>query len=126
MFPAYFLSSYVLGVRLDGPVQKKSLLIEPRLGNLTEASGTVVTEFGPVSVAWKQDGDHWNYEVDASQLSSAITINLRLPVGTIDFTVELDGSFLKVGAKGIQHRGRWLDMPLTSRQHRGFWKTNGN
>jgi hypothetical protein len=126
MFPAYFLSSYVLGVRLDGPVQKKSLLIEPRLGNLTEASGTVVTEFGPVSVAWKQDGDHWNYEVDASQLSSAITINLRLPVGTIDFTVELDGSFLKVGAKGIQHRGRWLDVPLTSRQHRGFWKTNGN
>jgi len=31
MFPAYFLSAYVLGVRRDGAVQQKSLLIEPRL-----------------------------------------------------------------------------------------------
>jgi hypothetical protein len=53
MFPAYFLSSYVLGVRRDGPVQNKTLLIEPRLGDLTEAAGTVVTEFGPVPVSWE-------------------------------------------------------------------------
>jgi hypothetical protein len=126
MFPAYFLSSYVLGVRLDGPVQKKSLLIEPRLGNLTEASGTVVTEFGPVSVAWKQDGAHWNYEVDASQLSSAITINLRLPVGPQKFSAELDGTILNAGAKGIKQEGRWLEVPLTSRKHQGFWKSSPN
>ena len=126
MFPAYFLSSYVLGVRLDGPVQKKSLLIEPRLGDLTEASGTVVTEFGSVSVAWKQDGDHWNYEVDASQLPSAITINLRLPVGTQNFTAKLDGAILKAGTKGIKQEGRWLDVPLTSRPHQGFWKSSAD
>ena len=51
--PAYFLSSYVLGVRLNGPVWKKQLRIEPRLGNLAYAEGLVVTEFGPVPVSWK-------------------------------------------------------------------------
>ena len=123
-FPAYFLSSYVLGVRLDGPVQRKSLLIEPRLGDLTEASGTVVTEFGPVSVEWKQSGDHWNYRVDTSKLPSAISINLRLPVGAQHFTAELDESILKDGTEGINQEGRWLDVPLTSRQHQGFWKSS--
>jgi hypothetical protein len=126
MFPAYFLSSYVLGVRLDGPVQKKSLLIEPRLGDLTQASGTVVTEFGLVSVAWKHEGDQWNYSVDTSKLPSAISINLRLPVGTQNFTAKLDGTILKVGAKGIKREGRWLDVPLTPRQHQGFWKSSAD
>jgi hypothetical protein len=121
MFPAYFLSSYVLGVRLDGPVQRKSVLIEPRSGDLTEVLGTVITEFGPVSVAWKQDGDRWNYSVDTSKLPSAISVNLRLPVGTKKYTAKLDGAILKVGAKGIKQEGRWLDVPLTSRQHQGFW-----
>ena len=124
MFPAYFLSSYVLGVRLDGPVQKKSLLIEPRLGDLTEASGTVMTEFGLVSAAWKHDGDQWNYSVDTSKLPSEISINLRLPVGTQNFTAKLDGAILKVGPKGIKQEGRWLDMPLTPRQHQGFWRSS--
>ena len=82
MFPAYFLSSYVLGVRLDGPVQKKTLLIEPRLGDLTEASGTVETEFGPVAVSWKQAGRQWNYLIDTSKLKTGTIIHLRLPVGT--------------------------------------------
>jgi len=126
MFPAYFLSSYVLGVRLDGPVQKKSLLIEPRLGDLTEASGTVVTEFGTVPVTWKQEGDRWNYSVDTSKIAPAISINLRLPVGTQNFTAKLDGTTLKVGAEGTKQQGRWLDVPLTSRQHQGFWKSSAD
>jgi alpha-L-rhamnosidase len=53
MFPDYFLSSYVLGVRLDGPVWSKRILIEPRLGDLTSAEGVVVTERGPVPVSRK-------------------------------------------------------------------------
>ena len=51
--PAYFLSSYVLGVRMAGSVMEKRLLIEPRLGDLTFAEGIVVTEFGPIPVSWK-------------------------------------------------------------------------
>ena len=37
MFPGYFLSAYVLGVRLDGPVSNRRLVIEPRLADLTPA-----------------------------------------------------------------------------------------
>jgi len=56
ILPAYFLSSFVLGVRLSGPVFNKTIIINPRLGILTEASGTVVTEFGSVKVYWRKIG----------------------------------------------------------------------
>ena len=55
MYPGYFLSAYVLGVRRDAPVAEKKLLIEPHLGNLKKTDGTVVTEFGPVRVSWSKD-----------------------------------------------------------------------
>lgn len=55
IFPPYFLSSYVLGIRLDGPVWNKRLIIEPHLGNLKMASGKVLTEFGPVPITWKKE-----------------------------------------------------------------------
>jgi hypothetical protein len=122
MFPAYFLSSYVLGVRLDGSVQNKSLLIEPRLADLTEASGTVETEFGPVLVSWKQAGNQWNYLVGTSKLTAGTSIRLRLPVGTGKYSAELDGAALKAGTHKVKHQGRWLDIPLTSGEHRGFWQ----
>lgn len=121
-YPAYFLSSYVLGVRRDGPVQNKSVLIEPRLGNLTNAAGTVVTEFGPVNVSWKQDEDRWNYSVDTTHLVPGITVHLRLPVGIKHFRAKLDGAPLKTGTGHVKHLGRWLDVPLISGQHNGYWK----
>lgn len=52
--PAAFLSSYVLGVRREGPVDNKRIIVEPRLGNLTEAKGVVVTRHGTVPVEWKR------------------------------------------------------------------------
>jgi alpha-L-rhamnosidase len=113
MFPAYFLSSYVLGVRLDGPVQNKSLLIEPRLGDLTEASGTVVTEFGPVPVSWEKVGEHWNF---SAEVPAGIKIRLRLPVGTGKFTATLDGKNITSTQKG-----HWLEIPLKGGTHSGTW-----
>ena len=67
MFPGYFLSAYVLGVRRDEPVAEKQLLIEPHLGDLTQAGGTVVTEFGPVPVSWTKAGGmlHFQFIVPA-------------------------------------------------------------
>lgn len=50
--PAYFLSAHVLGVRLAGPVWEQRLVVEPRLGGLPGAKGTVVTELGLVVVEW--------------------------------------------------------------------------
>ena len=49
---AYFLSSYVLGARMDGPASANKLVIEPRPGGLPSASGSVVTELGVVPVSW--------------------------------------------------------------------------
>jgi alpha-L-rhamnosidase len=51
MFPGYFLSTYVLGVRPDLPASQKRILIEPHLGDLTSAEGSVVTEFGLVPIS---------------------------------------------------------------------------
>jgi alpha-L-rhamnosidase len=52
--PAIFLASYVLGVRRDGPLGNRRILIEPRLGDLTQAEGVVVTRHGPVPVKWER------------------------------------------------------------------------
>jgi alpha-L-rhamnosidase len=76
MYPGYFLSSYVLGVRLDGPAANKRLLINPRLGDLAEAEGTVITEFGPVPVSWKMSSDHLDFQV---QVPKGVTASLLLP-----------------------------------------------
>lgn len=113
IFPAYFLSSYVLGVRRDGPVQNKTLLIEPRLGDLTEAAGTVATEFGPVPVSWKKTGEHWNF---SAKVPAGIKTHLLLPVGTGKFTATLDGKNITSTQKG-----RWLEIPLEGGTHSGTW-----
>jgi len=115
MFPAYFLSSYVLGVRRDGPVQNQTLLIEPRLGDLTEAAGTVATEFGPVPVSWEKVGNHWSF---SAQVPAGIKTLLRLPVGTGRFTATLDGKNLTSTQKG-----RWLEIPLSGGTHSGTWNS---
>ncbi len=113
-FPAYFLSAYVLGVRIDGPVQNKSILIEPRLGDLTDAAGTVVTEFGPARVSWKKSADTWNFSVD---VPDNITTRLRLPVGAGKFTATLDGNSLDT----VPRTGRWLELALHGGIHQGSW-----
>ena len=124
MFPAYFLSSYVLGVRLNGPVQNKSLIIEPRLADLTKAVGLVVTEFGPVSVAWRLESGQWNYAIDTSKLPPDVTVQLRLPAGgaASGSLALLDGAPLQAGTENARSQGRWLVTPLKSGSHQGCWK----
>jgi alpha-L-rhamnosidase len=53
---AYFMSSYILGARLDGPASNGRIIVEPRLSGLSSAKGAVVTELGVVPVAWTLDG----------------------------------------------------------------------
>jgi alpha-L-rhamnosidase len=76
MFPGYFLSAYVLGVRLDGPAANKHFVIDPRLGDLASAEGTVVTEFGPVPVSWKMNSDHLDFKFTVPE---GVMATLRLP-----------------------------------------------
>jgi hypothetical protein len=65
--PAYFLSSKVLGVSERLPVTSKVVGIEPHLGNLAWAEGTVVTEFGPVLVKWKKMDKGLTFSIDIPQ-----------------------------------------------------------
>ena len=70
--PAWFLSAYVLGVRQEGPTADRTLLIEPRIGDLNQARGVVVTEFGPVPVAWQQNGNTLRLEVNIPDGCTAV------------------------------------------------------
>jgi alpha-L-rhamnosidase len=88
MYPGYFLSAYVLGVRRDRPVADQELLIEPHLGDLTEAAGTVVTEFGPVSVSWSRKDGKLIAEVVTPAGTSA---TLALPVINGRKSPQMDG-----------------------------------
>lgn len=57
MAPGSFLTAYVLGARRMGPVSARTILIEPRCGDLSWTSGTAVTEFGPVDLRWSKDAN---------------------------------------------------------------------
>jgi alpha-L-rhamnosidase len=94
--PAYFLSSHVLGVRLNGPVWDKRLLIEPRLGDLTDAEGVVVTEFGTVSVLWQRVGNELLFRLTTP---AGITSVLRLPDANAA-TLMLDGKHTAAEVQG--------------------------
>jgi hypothetical protein len=93
MYPGYFLSSYVLGVRRDSPAAEKTLVIEPHLGNLTSAQGVVVTEFGPVPISWKREGSilNFSFEVPAS-----VNVTLLLPRDPGRQTVDLDSRTIQI------------------------------
>ena len=107
MFPAYFLSSYVLGVRRS----ETGLVVEPRLADLTEASGTVVTERGPVAVEWKRTSAGGTFRVVVPQ---GATARLHLPTEAASGSATL---------KGHQFRraGRWLETSLASGTYTGSW-----
>ncbi|MBS1727592.1 MAG: alpha-L-rhamnosidase N-terminal domain-containing protein [Armatimonadetes bacterium] len=107
MFPAYFLSSYVLGVRREG----NGLLIEPRLADLTHASGVVATEFGPVDVEWKLGKSGGSFKLTIPRGTKAI---LRLPAGQATLTGELSARFRK--------HGRWLEISLKEGLSEGTWR----
>jgi hypothetical protein len=99
--PAYFLSSYILGVRRIGTVNEKQLLIEPRLGDLTFAEGVVVTEFGAVPVFWKKSADAKSLSFKVS-IPEGIKAEIRFPSLAEKSTLTING---KISGK---KEGRWI------------------
>ncbi len=73
---AYFLSSYVLGVRLDGAADANSLIIEPHPSGLPSAGGSVVTEHGVVPVSWTLANGKLNL---SCTVPAGTTARLRIP-----------------------------------------------
>jgi len=108
--PAYFLSAFVLGVRLDGPVWKKTILLEPRLGDLTFAEGVVVTEHGPVPVSWKKNAGEKTLAFNFT-VPKGVHATVRLPKLSEVPNLTFNGKVLvrqgKV-SKGVRIEGRWI------------------
>jgi len=113
MFPGYFLSTYVLGVRRDLPVADKKLLIEPHLGDLTQAAGVVVTEFGPVSVSWQKEGEHLQFQ---ATVPANVECMLALPSRSGSESIQLDDKTLPGAVRGSR-----LIVPLSPGTHSGSY-----
>ncbi|MBX7255351.1 MAG: alpha-L-rhamnosidase N-terminal domain-containing protein [Candidatus Hydrogenedentes bacterium] len=114
--PTLFLSRYVLGVRVDGPIKNRHIVIEPRLGDLTEAKGVVVTEFGPVPVMWKRDKESGSLHFEVS-IPKNTTASLSLPVASGDEQLILNGG--APPASEISRKGRRLAVTLTGGDYKG-------
>jgi hypothetical protein len=110
MFPGFFLSAYVLGVRRDAPVAERQLIIEPHLGGLANAEGKVVTEFGIVPVSWKQQRNQLRFKFE---LPENVRTILRLPDGDAN-TLTLDSQKPKA-----EIQGRYLSLPVSPGAHEG-------
>ena len=109
MYPGYFLSAYVLGVRRDAPVASKQLRIEPHLGDLSGARGTVITEYGPVTVTWTKTGEELKL---ALTVPAGIRATLALPYHAGHETIRLDGKDV-IGT----HQANRLEIPLCAGDH---------
>jgi alpha-L-rhamnosidase len=111
MLPGFFLSAYVLGVRSEEPVWKKSIVIEPRPGDLSRAKGVVVTEFGPVPVAWTKTAEAMTVETTVPGGISA-SVRLRARTGLrqsllVDGKIheaKLEKDYLAVSLSAGRHR----------------------
>ncbi len=112
LVPAYSLPSYVLGVRKPEPLWEKTILVEPRLGNLTYAKGVGLTELGPVPVEWKKDGENslkFSFEIPENtkaviRLPNQGELNRIILNGMpVEFTI--DGRFLEFRVKSGIYKG---------------------
>lgn len=106
--PAYYLSAYVLGVR----VEHEKLLIEPHLGNLAYAKGKVVTPYGTVSVTWKKGKTPGSLSFTIV-LPKGTASELHLPITQSELKVEINGRKILNNEKlrhdiDGQRKGRWL------------------
>lgn len=114
--PAYYMSAYVLGVRREGMVTDKSIIIEPHLGDLTLAEGTVVTELGPVHVAWERTPKTGSLRF-MFQVPEGAKAELALPAVKPGLHVTLDGN--AVAEDGITKRGNRVVMVVGAGHHTG-------
>jgi alpha-L-rhamnosidase len=110
MHPGYFLTAYVLGARRDGPVDRRTILIEPRFSDLEWAKGICVTEFGPVAMEWKMDHRH-RPEIVCS-VPENVKARIRLRSQATTDVLDLDGRAIR-----SQSSLGWLEAILQPGKH---------
>ena len=104
------ICGYSLGARRDGPVDRRTILIEPRFSGLEWAKGICVTEFGPVGMEWKMDHRH-RPEIVCS-VPENVKARIRLRSQATTDVLDLDG-------KAIQSKSSpgWLEAILQPGKH---------
>ncbi len=85
--PGYFLPAYILGVRPLEPGFKK-VLIQPNLGDLKWAKGTIPTPCGVIEISCRKENDY-------------IDVVLKLPEGVEAKVVPLAGEKILVNGKEL-------------------------
>jgi hypothetical protein len=113
--PTVYLSRRVLGVQVDGPVANRRLRIEPRLGDLKRAEGTVVTEFGPVPVCWDRSGKDGRLSFSVV-VPAGVTASVSLPRSPEGAPLMIDG---KPAQQPVRTSPRFLTVELGPGSHRG-------
>jgi hypothetical protein len=108
--PGYFLTAYVLGARREGPVDLRTILIEPRFSGLDWAKGICVTEFGPVEMEWTMKS------VGRTEISCVVPANvhakLRLRSVHASDVLEIDGA-----AVAVHSVNGWIEVALRPGKH---------
>lgn len=118
--PTYYLSRYVLGVRNSGVYPQRRISIEPHLGDLQRAEGTVLTDFGPVSVSWRisENGLAFSFEIPDNANADVI-----LPYWGNTPTLVLNGQ-TQINAghaqKGFELDSRSIRFPVTAGMYQGI------
>ncbi|MBN1343949.1 MAG: alpha-L-rhamnosidase N-terminal domain-containing protein [Phycisphaerae bacterium] len=127
--PAYYLSAYVLGVRMEEPIGKRQLLIEPRLGDLEQASGKVVTELGLVPISWTRHAEDGSlrFRFDVPENTQA---TVRVPRIANEPVLVLDARRLLPSTPissilSVSDQGRFIEFRLGPGPHVGLIEPRG-
>jgi hypothetical protein len=110
MHPGYFLTAFVLGARREGPVDRRTILIEPRFSGLDWAKGVCVTEFGPVEMEWTINSAH-RPEITCT-VPGNVRARLRLSLQDASDALEIDGTVAPA-----RRANRWLEAVLPPGRH---------
>jgi hypothetical protein len=120
--PAWFLSSYVLGVRVEGTRSARRLLFEPRLADLQRAEGTVLCEYGPVAVSWDRSDDGKTLAF-ALEVPSGARAIVRIPLESAKAALVVDGRELVRAGSAVtalvRFEGRFASVKLGPGRHTG-------
>jgi len=120
--PAALLTGFVLGVRVEEPVARGRIVIEPRLADLDSVEGAAVTEFGLVPTSWRRTADRRALDFTCT-VPAGVRAALSLPMVAAAASVVVDGrEIVHAGvavAPGVTLRGRFAILEVGPGAHSG-------
>ena len=111
-----FLSTRVLGVRLQRPAWALALRVEPHLGNISDVTGVVCTEMGTTGVAWSLTGGAWGPASTRSVMGVINTTVAVVPIAPAAVASPATTAFSALDGSGaVPPLGRGITAPANAR-----------